>query len=516
MVHLARSGRNEFDYVVVGGGTAGAVVASRLAEAKGTTVCLIEAGPSDEDDNRILELRHWPLLLGTELDFDYEITPQERGNGRIRHSRGRVLGGSSSHNSAIAFRASDVDMETWERLGAEGWGPATAKAYFDRVLERVHLQTAVPDNACTAAFIEAAHQAGYPLIAFNQEVLREGVGWFQLNARGSVRQSSSVAYLHPLRDLPSSLTVLTNTTARRIILDERGEAIGIEVEGGPIFACCEVVLCCGTFDTPKLLLLSGIGPPEHLRQVGVPVVHDRPAVGEHLLDHPEGLVMWESARPVPEVSAQEWEAGLFACSDPSLESPDVMFHFGVVPFDINTKPLGYPTAEDAFCMTPNVMYARSEGTVRLRSSDPRAAPVIDPRYFTDPDGYDERVMLAGVKLARSIATQPAMQPWVKRELAPGPSMQTDVELSEYARRTGNTVYHPAGTCRMGRPNDPRAVVDSELRVNGVGRLRVADASVFPAMTGVNPCITCMMIGERCADLLLGRAPPAVSEEVVTR
>ncbi|CAA9472861.1 MAG: Choline oxidase [uncultured Rubrobacteraceae bacterium] len=220
------------------------------------------------------------------------------------------------------------------------------------------------------------------------------------------------------------------------------------------------------------------------------------------------MVMWEATRPVPGMSRQGWEAALFARTDPDAEEPDVMFHFGTSAFDLNTAQLGYPTAEQAFCLTPNVMRAKSEGVVRLRSGDPSTPPLIDFRYFTDPDGYDDHVITEGVKLARAIAGQPALRPWVERELAPGPGVRTDEEISEYARRTANTVYHPAGTCRMGAADDPRAVVDPQLRVRGVGRLRVADASVFPTMIGTNPCITCMMIGEKCADLVKEAAAPA--------
>jgi choline oxidase len=496
------NGELRFDFVVVGGGTSGAVVAARLAESGDSTVCLLEAGPPDENDRRVLELRNWPNLLGSELDYDYRIEPQVRGNSRIRHSRGRVLGGCSSHNSAIAFRAPDVDLQTWEELGATGWGPSETRPYYERVFERVCLETAPPANACVCAFVEAAQQAGFPLVAFNED-FHEGVGWFQLNKRGPVRQSSSVAYLHPLGGLPLNLTVLTLTAVRRVVLDDRLNAVGVETALGPIWAEREVIVCGGAFDSPKLLLLSGIGPAEHLRKIGITVRVDLPGVGEHLIDHPEGVVMWEAALPVPEVSTQLWEAGLFVRTDPRLEWADLMYHFGTVPFDINTLPLGYPTAQNAFCLTPNVTRAKSEGVVRLRSADPTIPPVIDFRYFTDAEGCDERVMLAGVKLARKIVEQPALRPWVKRELAPGLAVQDDKALSEYARRTSNTVYHPAGTCRMGAGADPLAVVNPTLRVRGVGRMRVADASIFPAMIGVNPCMTCMMIGEKCAAFTKG-------------
>lgn len=507
---------NTCDYLVLGGGTAGAVLAARLAENPETSVCLVEAGPSDEGDWRILELWNWTNLLGTELDYDYAIEPQERGNGLIRHSRGKMLGGCSSHNSAIAFRSPDADLKTWEEAGAAGWGPDGARLYFERVFDRVNVETILPGDTCTESFVEAARQAGFPLVRFNDEELREGVGWLQLNARGATRHSSSAAYLHPVEELGQNFKVMTDTTVRRVLLDDHGDAVGAETDRGTIQARKEVIICCGAFDTPKLLLLSGIGPADHLREVGVPVRADVPGVGEHLLDHPEGVVMWESSRPVPAMSRQGWEAALFARTDPSAGEPDVMYHFGTSAFDINTAKLGYPTAKEAFCLTPNVMRARSEGVVRLRSRDPAAPPLIDFRYFTDPGGYDDRVITEGVKIARSIAEQPALKPWIKRELAPGPGVQTDGEISEYARRTANTVYHPAGTCRMGDTDDPGAVVDPQLRVRGVGRLRVADASVFPTMIGVNPCLTCMMIGEKCADIVSGAASALLTRGEVAR
>jgi choline oxidase len=491
-----------YDYIVVGGGTAGCVVARRLSEQPGCTVCLIEAGPSDEGRLDVLTLNQWAQLLGTELDYDYIIEPQSRGNERIRHSRGRMLGGCSSHNSCIAFRAPDADMESWHRLGCDGWSASETRPYFEKVLEKVVLDSNPPLNPLSEAFLDAAQQAGFPLIPFQPDgQFREGVGIFHLNAQDGMRQSSAQTYLHPHLKISNNLTVLTNTQVTRILLDEQQTAYGVETEKDTLLASREIVLCCGTFDTPKLLLLSGIGPAQHLHQMGIPVCVDLAGVGEHLIDHPEGVMIWESNQPVPEETTQGWEVGLFATIDPASLIPDLMMHFGVVPFDWNTVPAGYPTAPYGFSLTPNVPRAKSEGVVRLRSANPNDPPVIDCRYFTDPEGYDETLLVAGLKLARTIAEQPALRCWLKQELAPGSAVQSDQDLSEYGRRTANTVYHPAGTCRMGNREHPLTVVDPQLRVKGVHQLRVADASIFPSMISVNPCLTCMMIGERCADFI---------------
>ena len=500
--HMYGQQRQHFDYIVVGGGTAGAVVAARLAEQPTTTVCLLEAGPSDEGRHDILAVKNWPHLLGTELDYDYAIEPQARGNSRIRHSRGRVLGGCSSHNSCIAFQAPDEDLESWHQVGCEGWCASDLHPYYEKVYQTVSLERTPPLNPLSQAFLAAAQQAGFPLIPFQIDgPLREGVGIFHLNAQGGIRQSSSQAYLHPIWKAASNLTVLTNTRANSILLDQTNTAYGVETESATLLATREIVLSCGTFETPKLLSLSGIGPRQHLHELGIPTRVDLPGVGEHLIDHPEGVIYWGASQAVPEETTQYWEAGLLARSGPRSPLPDLMFHFGVVPFDWHTVPLGYPTATYGFSMTPNVMRARSQGVVRLRSADPNDPPLIDCRYFTDPQGYDETLLLAGLKLARSLAQQPALRHWISRELAPGSAVQSDRELSEYARRTANTVYHPAGTCRMGDAGDPLTVVDAHLRVKGVPHLRIADASIFPSMISINPCLTCMMIGEKCAAML---------------
>jgi choline oxidase len=492
--------KTQFDYIVVGGGTAGAVVAARLAEQTGVHVAVFEAGPSDEGDEAILTLRNWPKLLRTPLDFDYLIEPQLRGNGRIRHARGKMLGGCSSHNSCIAFWPPEADLCAWEAAGAEGWGPAAVRPFLQRVREKVSLEFPDPINGLGQAFWAAAQDAGYPARNFAEDINQPGVGWFMLNKRGELRHSSSVAYLHPLAQWDGRIHFYTNCYVSQVLLNGR-RAIGVQTPDGPVFAEREIILCCGAFDTPKLLMLSGIGPGEHLQAMGIEVQHHLPGVGQHLLDHPEGVVNWEASRPVPQETTQLWELGLFAFTQPGLDAPDLMFHFGTEPFDMNTASEGYPTTTNGFALTPNVARAKSQGTVRLRSANPADPPRIDFAYFTDPEGHDERVLVAGVKLARELAQRPALKQWIKQELSPGPAVQTDEAISEYVRRTANTVYHPAGTCKMGADGDETAVVDPQLRLRGLENIRIADASIFPTMIGVNPNLTCFVIGERCADFL---------------
>lgn len=492
----------EYDYIIVGGGTAGAVTAFRLAEHKIGRVLLLEAGISDDQREDVLQLNQWQTLLEGELDYDFTIEPQVNGNSNMRHSRAKVMGGCSSHNSAIAFQAPDYDFEQWTKSGVEGWEPQQVRPFYHKVLDKVSLERSDSGNACGKAMLQACREWGIQTLDFSQANYREGAGWFYLNKKGGLRHSSSVAYLHPYNELPENLTILTETFASRLIIDEGKRVTGVETDKGVFKAKREVILSGGAFHTPQLLMLSGIGPAAHLQEVGIPVVQVLEGVGQHLVDHPEGVIMWESTLPVPQESAQKYEVGIFCKTKPGLEIADLMFHFGTEAFDMHTLPAGYPTAEHAFSLTPNVMQAKSEGTVKLRSSNPKDAPLIDPRYFTDPEGYDAQVMLQGIKIARRIAEQPALKPWIKRELAPGPEVQTDEEILAYIYKTHNTVYHPAGTCKMGAEGDQMAVTNSRLQVQGLSNLRIADASVFPAITSINPCITCMMIGERCADFIL--------------
>jgi choline oxidase len=486
-----------YDVVIVGGGSAGAALAARIAAEGDRTVALVEAGPADTEQ-RVLDVRRWWDLIGSDLDYDYGIEPQARGNGAIRHSRARVLGGCSSHNSCIAFPTPAADLARWVEQGAAGWDEATLRPAIDRVLATVPLQLAAPEHPLVDAVLEACASAGLPTVDFASWDLTPGAGRFQLNVDGTVRQSSSVAYLHPLEELPDTLTLLLETPVTAIVV-EGGRATGVRTPSGIVHADQEVVLCTGAIDSPRLLQLSGIGPAQHLRSVGIDPLVDLPGVGAHLLDHPEGVVNYASSRPF-EPTLQSWDVGVFAATG-DADGPDLMLHVGSEVFDLHTANHGYPSAPSGVAFTPNVAHARSEGTVRLRSADPGVRPSIDFAYFTDPDGYDERVMVDGVELAREIASQAPLAGWLARELSPGAQVTVRPELSEYVRRTANTVYHPAGTCRMGDPADGRTVVDPELRVLGLDGLRVADASIFPSMTTVNPNLTCMAIGERAAELL---------------
>ena len=509
----AEPAATEFDYVIAGGGSAGCVLAARLSEDPDVTVCLIEAGPTDVGDDAILVLSDWMHLLDSGYDWDYPVEPQERGNSFMRHARAKVLGGCSSHNSCIAFHPPAAALDDWVQMGARGWGAAEVLPLVERLTETVLLRDVPPDDPCGAAVLEAAAMVGMPTVAFNRgETVRNGAGWFQINADVEdggrlTRMSSSHAFLHPILGSRKNLEVRTDCWVSEILFDDSKRATGVRYQRpdltgyDTVRARREIIITAGAIDTPKLLMLSGIGPTAHLREIGIDVRVDSPGVGANLDDHVEGLVFWEASKPMVTTSTQWWEIGLFTTIDEGLAQPDLMMHYGSVPFDMNTLRHGYPTTDNGFCLTPNVTQGRSRGTVRLRSRDFRDRARVDPRYFTDPDGYDDRIMLAGVKLARRIAEQAPLAAWVGRELAPGPEAVTDDDLLDYIHHCHNTVYHPAATARMGAPSDPMAVLDPELRVKGVTGLRVVDASAMPKLPAVNPNITVMTMAEKCADLI---------------
>ncbi|GEE00998.1 choline oxidase [Gordonia spumicola] len=514
---------DSFDYVVVGGGSAGCAVAARLSEDPAVRVALIEAGPDDRGIDEVLRLDRWMELLESGYDWDYLVEPQEAGNSFLRHARAKVLGGCSSHNSCIAFWPPREDLDEWESVfGATGWNADRMWPILKRLETNedagpdaphhgdsgpVHLMNVPPNDPCGVALLEAAAQAGLPTTRFNTgSTVTNGANFFQINRRADgTRSSSSVSYIHPIAER-ENFTLLTGLRATRLVFDGL-RCVGVQVVDNQfgakrtITAERELVLSSGAIDTPKLLMLSGIGPADHLRENRVDVLVDSPGVGLNLQDHPEGVISWVAKKPMPTSSTQWWEIGIFDTVQDGLDRPDLMMHYGSVPFDMHTVRQGLPTEDNVFCLTPNVTHARSRGTVRLRSRDFRDKPKVDPRYFTDPEGYDIAIMTAGIRRAREIVAQPAMAEWAGRELFPGPGTVDDADLAAYIRATHNTVYHPVGTAAMG--SSDLAPVGADLRVKGVEGLRVADASVFPEHTSVNPNITVMMVGEHCADLIRG-------------
>ena len=500
-----------YDYVVVGGGTAGAIVAARLSEDPGVSVCLIEAGPTDVGNDDVLLLRRWLGLLEGPLDLGYTTTLQPRGNAHILHSRACVLGGCSSHNTQIFFKPFPGDWQDWVDRGAAGWEPEGMATYYDRLQTKHQIVAEKDRNPLLVDWIpSAAEAAGVQANPdWNAGPFRDGVGFLDVgyDPATGIRSSSSVAYLHPIMGSRPNLTVKLETWVRRVNL-EGGRATSVTTDAGDVRAEREIVLSAGSVDTPRLLLLSGIGPADDLRELGIDVQHDLPGVGENLIDHPESIIIWELNRPLPPQGVMDADCALFVNRLGVDDRPDLMYHTYQLPFTFNTERLGYPVPEHVICMTPNIPRSRSVGRLWLLSKDPTVKPALDFRYFTDPDDYDERTIVDGLKIAREVAATQPFAGWLKREVAPGPDVRTDEELSRYGRAVHHTVYHPSGTCRMGAANDDGAVVDPELRVRGVEGLSIADGSIFPTMPTVNPMVATFMIGEKAADLVRERQAAA--------
>lgn len=517
---------DSYDYLIVGGGTAGCVIASRLAQyLPNKRIILVEAGPSDFLDDRVLKLKDWLALLGGELDYDYPTTEQPMGNSHIRHSRAKVLGGCSSHNTLISFRPFEYDCRVWEEKGCTGWSFETFVRLVDNLRNAIQPVHSRHRNQLCKDWVRACSTAmNIPVIHdFNNEIrengrLEQGVGFFSVayNPDDGRRSSASVAYLHPIlrgEEKRPNLTILTNAWVSRVNVDgDTVTGINVTLASGAkrvLRARKETVLCAGAVDTPRLMLLSGLGPRQQLESLGIKVVKNIPGIGENLLDHPESIILWELKRPVPpNQTTMDSDAGIFLrrevpnAAGSDGRAADIMMHCYQIPFCLNTERLGYDTPKDAFCMTPNIPRPRSRGRLYLTSADPTVKPALDFRYFTDPEGYDAATIVAGLKAARAIAKQSPFKEWIKREVAPGPQVQTDEELSEYGRRVHHTVYHPAGTTKMGDvTRDPLAVVDPQLKVHRLKNIRIADAGVFPDMVSINPMVTVLAIGERAAELI---------------
>ncbi|MBU8813479.1 GMC family oxidoreductase [Mycolicibacterium goodii] len=503
------------DYLIIGGGTAGCIVASRLSQNPDVTVTVLESGPSDRNEPRARDIRRWAQMLESEYDLDYRSVPQVRGNSGIRQARMRILGGCSTANTMITWRPLAADLDEWAAMGVTGWDPATVHAAFDRLLVPVQPVADKDRNPYVGDVVASARRAlDLPARhAWNSDpdfaATGVGAGFFEIGytPHNHLRSSTSVHYLHDAVTDRENLVVEHGQHAERLLIED-GRVTGVIARDDTgdrreFRADREVIVCCGAIDSPKLLQLSGIGPAEVLAAAGVSQVVDAPGVGENLMDHAEGLIVWEVGADVPDTCATGWDAGAAVrLSDDGPARPDVLMHFPVEAVADHAVAYGVTMPGRIVSIAPNVAKPSSRGRVWITSSDPSGRPSIDYRYFTDPDGHDEAMLIAGIRLARRIAATEPMAGWLVREVFPGPDAQSDEALSEALRATHQTVYHVSGTCRMGADDDPMAVCDSRLRVRGVDGLRIVDASVFPTIPSVNPVGTIMAVAEQASALLL--------------
>jgi choline dehydrogenase len=497
-----------YDVIGIGSGSGGAVVARRLVDA-GARVCVIEAGELDENPAIHDPARLWELW-GSPDDWAYTTVPQRGCNGRtLDIPRGKVLGGSSCLNGMIYIRGHRSDYDAWAAAGCDDWGYDEVLPLFKRsedfsrgeseyhgVGGLLRVTADYEPHPLLAAVVEAAQEVGIPVNDDHNGATQDGVGYCHLLVKDGVRQSQTVAFLRPVLDA-ANLTVLTGTRARRLLV-EGGRCVGVDIGGRELRAEQEVVLSAGAIESPKLLMLSGIGPAEELARVGLDVAVDLPGVGENLHDHVLSPVVCSSARPVPPVvpGTTPLHVHLFARSNGDLPAPDtqpLLFH---VPAYLP----GMEGPPDGFTLLGALIRPQSRGRLTLTSADPDASPSIDPDYLVEEADVDALVW--SLEQVREISRAGALAEWYGEELYPGPGVTTGNDLRNYVRDTAITYHHQVGTCRMGV--DELAVVDPQLRVRGIEGLRVADASVMPTVTAGNTHAPTTMIGERAADLVLGR------------
>jgi choline dehydrogenase-like flavoprotein len=533
---VGRAGRvdqNEFDVVIVGAGSAGSALAGRLSEDPALKVLLLEAGGSDD----VLEVKVPAALYKlwrTRRDWNYTTEPQPGAGGRrLFWPRGKMLGGSSSFNAMIYMRGAAADYDEWAKLtGDHSWSYDHVLPLFRRMEDNargadeyhgvggpLRVEDLRSPHPWTRAVVQSAIAAGYPRNDDFNGARQEGAGLYQVTQKRGRRWSAADAYLRPALDRPN-LTVLTGAQTTRVLV-ERGRATGVEYRrGGSLHtarAAAEVVLAGGAINSPQLLMLSGIGSADHLREVGVDVVHDLPGVGLGLQDHPlvpviwhvrsgkslfraespSGYAQWFGARRGP-LTSNLAEAGLFTRSHEDLAEPDLQFHFLPVKF---WRQAEVDPDVDAFTAATVLVHVHSRGSVRLRSADPTWAPAIDAGYLTDERDLD--ALVAGVEKAREIAGVAPLASVLAEEWSPGGTVHTREDLRRAVRQTLESLYHPVSSCRMGV--DDLSVVDPQLKVHGLDGLRVVDASVMPTLVRGNTNAPTIMIAERAADLITGRS-----------
>lgn len=510
----------QYDYVVIGAGSAGCVVANRLTENSETTVLVLEAGHPATKPEALAPLA-WVNLVGTEMDWTYWTEPEPHLHGRkVLCSRGKAIGGTSAINAMIYMRGNRHDFDHWQALGNPGWSYEEVLPYFKKsenqqrgasAFHGVDGPLSVTDPIAPAVtsehFIAAAEQLGYSRNSDFNGAQQEGAGLYQLTIKDGKRHSAAAAFLVPILDRPN-LTVQTGALVTRLLF-EGTRTVGVEyLQEGTLHQAHvnqEVILSAGAFDSPKLLMLSGIGNAEGLRSLNIPVVADLPGVGQNLQDHVQVVVAHRSTQDLqPALTSNIAEAGLFLHTEGNLEAaPNLQFFCGPVLW----VPPGYPNDGPGFASTVCLARPQSRGSITLRSTDPNESPCIRMNYLQHES--DVQKLMEGLRVIRQLFSTDLFDEFRGEEVAPGADVTSDEALRVYVHKTVDTVWHPVGTCKMG--NDAMAVVDPELRVHGTQGLRVADASIMPTLTTGNTNAPTLMIGEKAADLI--KVSDRVSQQI---